>query len=114
MKELFKEINTRGVGHPDAECNFHRAFCVAAQDGIVREKDLMHFLSIPDNAYEMLGCSLCRRSRRSLALFYKLRRAQARVGTGSVCAKLRTAKMCRVPVRHVQEALIAQSLSNIS
>mmetsp|Transcript_65503 Transcript_65503/g.153251 ORF Transcript_65503/g.153251 Transcript_65503/m.153251 type:complete len:659 (-) Transcript_65503:50-2026(-) len=55
LKELFKEINTRG-------------------DGIVREKDLMHFLSIPDNAYE-------------------------------------TAKMCRVPVRHVQEVMKTLSIN---
>ncbi|CAE7368957.1 OGT [Symbiodinium natans] len=55
LKELFKEINTRG-------------------DGIVREKDLMHFLSIPDNAYE-------------------------------------TAKMCRVPVRHVTEVMKTLSIN---
>jgi len=55
LKELFKEINASG-------------------DGIVREKDLMHFLSIPDNAYE-------------------------------------TAKMCRVPVRHVQEVMKTLSIN---
>ncbi|CAE7667566.1 OGT [Symbiodinium pilosum] len=56
LKELFKEINTRG-------------------DGIVREKDLKNFLSIPDNAYE-------------------------------------TAKMCRVPVRHVTEVMQTLSINN--
>ena len=66
----------------------------------MREKDLKNFLSIPDNAYERLGGN----NGHTYTSHQASLRGLLRLRT------LRTAKMCRVPVRHVTEAEVQMSM----